>query len=50
MLRTHCTSVTAQMLDNNKSSDIRLVTFGNVYRNDEDDATHSHQFYQADLV
>lgn len=50
MLRTHCTSVTAQMLDGNKSKDIRLVTYGNVYRNDEDDATHSHQFNQVDLV
>jgi phenylalanyl-tRNA synthetase alpha chain len=50
MLRTHCTSVTAEMLDGNKSKDIRLVTYGNVYRNDEDDATHSHQFNQVDLV
>jgi phenylalanyl-tRNA synthetase alpha chain len=50
MLRTHCTSVTAKEIDNNPSKDIRIVTFGNVYRNDEDDATHSHQFNQIDLV
>jgi phenylalanyl-tRNA synthetase alpha chain len=50
MLRTHCTSVTAQALENNKSKDIRVITFGNVYRNDEDDATHSHQFNQVDIV
>lgn len=50
MLRAHCTAVTAQILENNKSNDIRIVTFGNVYRNDEDDMTHSHQFSQIDIV
>jgi phenylalanyl-tRNA synthetase alpha chain len=50
MLRTHCTALTAQLIDNNQDDDIRLVTFGNVYRNDEDDATHSHQFNQIDIV
>jgi phenylalanyl-tRNA synthetase alpha chain len=50
MLRTHCTALTAQLIDNNQNDDIRLVTFGNVYRNDEDDATHSHQFNQIDIV
>jgi phenylalanyl-tRNA synthetase alpha chain len=50
MLRTHCTSVTAKQIENNSCNDIRIVTFGNVYRNDEDDATHSHQFNQIDLV
>jgi phenylalanyl-tRNA synthetase alpha chain len=50
MLRTHCTATTAEKLDHNKESDIRIVTFGNVYRNDEDDATHSHQFNQVDIV
>jgi phenylalanyl-tRNA synthetase alpha chain len=50
MLRTHCTAQTAMALENNKSEDIRIVTFGNVYRNDDDDATHSHQFNQIDLL
>jgi phenylalanyl-tRNA synthetase alpha chain len=50
MLRTHCTATTAENLYNNKASDIRVVTFGNVYRNDEDDATHSHQFNQVDII
>ncbi|MDR1234673.1 MAG: phenylalanine--tRNA ligase subunit alpha [Mycoplasmataceae bacterium] len=50
MLRTHCTATTAEALDNNKCSDIRVVTYGNVYRNDEDDATHSHQFNQVDIL
>jgi phenylalanyl-tRNA synthetase alpha chain len=50
MLRTHCTAITAQVLENNPNNDIRVVTYGNVYRNDEDDATHSHQFNQVDIV
>jgi phenylalanyl-tRNA synthetase alpha chain len=50
MLRTHCTAITSQVLENNQNADIRVVTFGNVYRNDEDDATHSHQFNQVDIV
>jgi phenylalanyl-tRNA synthetase alpha chain len=50
MLRTHCTANTAEALYNNQNSDIRVITFGNVYRNDEDDATHSHQFNQVDII
>lgn len=50
MLRTHCTSITAQVIDNNTSKDIRVISFGNVYRKDDDDATHSHQFNQVDMV
>jgi phenylalanyl-tRNA synthetase alpha chain len=50
MLRTHCTATTAEALYNNPNSDIRIVTFGNVYRNDEDDSTHSHQFNQVDII
>ncbi|WP_031489260.1 phenylalanine--tRNA ligase subunit alpha [Ureaplasma canigenitalium] len=50
MLRTHCTSTTAHFLMNNEDEDIRLLSYGNVYRKDDDDATHSHQFMQMDLV
>ena len=50
LLRTHCTTTTAEQIYNNKSSDIRLLSYGNVYRNDDDDATHSHQFTQIDFV
>jgi phenylalanyl-tRNA synthetase alpha chain len=50
MLRTQCTAVSAQILEDNTKEDIRVVTFGNVYRNDDDDATHSHQFSQIDIV
>lgn len=50
LLRTHCTSSTAKVIENNHNEDIRIVSVGNVYRNDDDDATHSHQFMQLDLV
>ena len=50
MLRTHNTAITAQKLENNSASDLRVLSYGNVYRNDEDDATHSHQFMQVDVV
>lgn len=50
VLRTHCTATTATKIANNKNSDIRVLSYGNVYRKDEDDATHSHQFMQIDIV
>lgn len=51
LLRVHCTAVTAKMLEkNNQKSEIKVVSFGNVYRKDDDDATHSHQFNQIDFV
>ncbi|WPL39199.1 phenylalanine--tRNA ligase subunit alpha [Malacoplasma iowae] len=51
LLRVHCTSVTSMYLEKNKSEqEIKVVSYGNVYRKDDDDATHSHQFNQIDLV
>lgn len=51
MLRSHNTANTAKVLLNNKEkTSMRVVTFGNVYRNDPDDATHSHQFMQIDFI
>lgn len=50
LLRTHCTTTTAEQIFNNTNDDIRLLSYGNVYRNDDDDATHSHQFTQIDFV
>lgn len=50
LLRTHCTAVTSKVIDNSKAQEIKIISFGNVYRKDDDDATHSHQFTQLDLV
>lgn len=51
LLRVHCTSTTAKMLElNNYKNEIKIVSFGNVFRKDDDDSTHSHQFNQIDFV
>lgn len=49
MLRTHCTSTTAEAI-HNQDREIKVLSYGNVYRNDDDDLTHSHQFSQVDIV
>lgn len=50
LLRTHCTNVTAHMLSEYKdlTKPLAVISLGNVYRRDDDDATHSHQFMQVD--
>lgn len=51
LLRTHCTNATAHVLSTaKKNMPVRVVSTGNVYRKDDDDATHSHQFTQIDVV
>ncbi|MGZ9762833.1 phenylalanine--tRNA ligase subunit alpha [Mycoplasma sp. 5912] len=50
LLRTHNTGITAKVLHENKNIEISTFALGKVYRNDEDDATHSHQFTQLDFV
>ena len=50
LLRTHNTGFTARELEKNKNEAFSQFTIGKVYRNDEDDQTHSHQFMQIDLV
>ncbi len=50
LLRTHNTGLTARVLEENKNNSFSSFTIGKVYRNDEDDQTHSHQFSQVDLV
>jgi len=49
MLRTHCTATTAEKIEN-QDREIKVLSYGNVYRNDDDDLTHSHQFSQIDIV
>lgn len=50
LLRTHNTGFTARELEKNANQAFSQFTIGRVYRNDEDDQTHSHQFMQVDLV
>lgn len=53
VLRTHATNMTARMLTELSQKPLNeqytaAVSYGNVYRRDDDDATHSHQFMQID--
>lgn len=53
VLRTHCTNITSRMLSKLASlkiddQQLAVISYGNVYRRDDDDATHSHQFMQID--
>lgn len=50
LLRTHNTGISARLLEENKNTMFSAFTIGKVYRNDEDDATHSHQFTQVDFT
>lgn len=50
LLRTHNTGVTARVLEKYKNKAFSSFTIGKVYRNDEEDMTHSHQFTQLDLI
>lgn len=50
LLRTQCTASTARYINCNRAREIRVMTFGNVYRNDTEDVTHSMQFKQIDFM
>ncbi len=54
LMRTHCTNMTVRRLLQEKSPTLyhpfAYLAIGDVYRRDDDDATHSHQFMQADGV
>ena len=48
LLRTHTSPVQARSMEQAKGTPIRMVCPGKVYRRDDDDATHSHQFAQIE--
>lgn len=54
LLRTHSTNTSSRILSElNFDKEIKsygILSMGNVYRRDTDDATHSHQFTQVDAV
>lgn len=49
LLRTHSTNVTARHLAETNKSEFCSYSIGTVFRNDENDATHSFQFNQIDI-
>ena len=48
LMRTHTSPVQARVMLEAKGSPIKIVCPGKVYRRDNDDATHSHQFMQIE--
>lgn len=48
LLRTHTSPVQARVMQEAKGQPIQVICPGKVYRRDEDDATHSHQFGQVE--
>jgi len=49
LLRTHTSPVQVRtMLEDEEKSPIKIICPGKVYRRDDDDATHSHQFMQLE--
>lgn len=48
LLRTHTSPVQARTMLERKGQPIKIICPGKVYRRDEDDATHSHQFMQCE--
>jgi phenylalanyl-tRNA synthetase alpha chain len=48
LLRTHTSPVQARVMEAAKGQPVQVICPGKVYRRDEDDATHSHQFGQIE--
>ncbi|MDO8060048.1 phenylalanine--tRNA ligase subunit alpha [Candidatus Phytoplasma citri] len=48
LLRTHVSSMQIKAMLQYPNKPLKIISSGNVYRRDKDDATHSHQFTQLD--
>jgi phenylalanyl-tRNA synthetase alpha chain len=48
LLRTHTSPVQARIMQEAQGHPVQIICPGKVYRKDEDDATHSHQFGQIE--
>ncbi len=48
LLRTHTTAIQMKVLEEMAPNPIKVICPGKVYRRDDDDATHSHQFTQME--
>ena len=48
LLRTHTSPVQARTMEAKEGAPIKIICPGKVYRRDNDDATHSHQFTQIE--
>ncbi len=48
LLRTHTSPVQARTMEAKQGAPVKIICPGKVYRRDNDDATHSHQFTQIE--
>lgn len=48
LLRTHTTAIQMVVLEQSAPNPVKVICPGKVYRRDDDDATHSHQFMQME--
>ncbi|CAJ0824632.1 524_t:CDS:1 [Entrophospora sp. SA101] len=48
LLRTHTSNTQIRIMESNPNQELKVITAGKVYRRDEDDATHTHQFTQIE--
>lgn len=48
LLRTHTSPVQARVMQKNKNQPLKMISPGKVFRRDDDDNTHSHQFGQVE--
>ncbi|CAG8732815.1 30649_t:CDS:2 [Racocetra persica] len=48
LLRTQTTAIQPRVMQQNPNAEIKIISAGKVYRRDDDDATHTHQFTQVD--
>lgn len=48
LLRTHTSNIQSRTLSANPNKELKIICPGKVYRRDDDDATHSHQFMQTE--
>ncbi|MFV0288548.1 MAG: phenylalanine--tRNA ligase subunit alpha [Mycoplasmatales bacterium] len=48
LLRTHTSNIQSRVLSQNNNQELKIICPGKVYRRDDDDATHSHQFMQIE--
>ncbi|CAG8833034.1 23367_t:CDS:2, partial [Gigaspora margarita] len=49
LLRTQTTTIQPWLMSQNPNTEIKIISVGKVYRRDDDDATHTHQFTQVDV-
>ncbi|CAJ0824573.1 22172_t:CDS:2 [Entrophospora sp. SA101] len=48
LLRTHTSNTQVRAMEDNPNQELKVIAAGKVYRRDEDDATHTHQFTQLE--